>query len=205
VAKKRVWVKNLFITTLNYGLNLLGVQPVADSKNKIAGKKPATSKEIVNLKPTTEVVRKMVTPPAGSKSRPLKRPAPVTQVVDQPIQSQVPTKLAPNKNNKVMNEQTMKNKYRIFCDMDGVLVDFDKGYEDLTGLHTKHADVQDSNDFWNKFREGLKEKNIHVPLIFCGNSQEWESVSPTIFLGNLQKPLAPFQVKELLEKIYLPH
>jgi hypothetical protein len=64
------------------------------------------------------------------------------------------------KNNKVMNEQTMKNKYRIFCDMDGVLVDFDKGYEDLTGLHTKHADVQDSNDFWNKFREGLKEKNI---------------------------------------------
>jgi 5'(3')-deoxyribonucleotidase len=44
--------------------------------------------------------------------------------------------------------------------MDGVLVDFDKGYEDLTGLHTKHADVQDSNDFWNKFREGLKEKNI---------------------------------------------
>ena len=55
------------------------------------------------------------------------------------------------------------------------------------------------------FLKGLKEKNIHVPLIFCGNSQEWESVSPTIFLGNLQKPLAPFQVKELLEKIYLPH
>lgn len=62
--------------------------------------------------------------------------------------------------NEVMNEQKETNKYRIFCDMDGVLVDFDKGYEDLTGLHTKHADVQDSNDFWNKFREGLKEKNI---------------------------------------------
>ena len=62
--------------------------------------------------------------------------------------------------NKVMNEQQTTNKYRIFCDMDGVLVDFDKGYEDLTGLHTKHVDVQDSNEFWNKFREGLKEKNI---------------------------------------------
>ena len=64
------------------------------------------------------------------------------------------------KNNEVMNEEKEKSKYRIFCDMDGVLVDFDKGYEDLTGLHTKHVDVQDSNDFWNKFREGLKEKNI---------------------------------------------
>jgi hypothetical protein len=64
------------------------------------------------------------------------------------------------KNNKVMNEEKEKSKYIIFCDMDGVLVDFDKGYEDLTGLHTKHADVQDSNDFWNKFKSSLTEKNM---------------------------------------------
>jgi DNA-binding NtrC family response regulator len=55
------------------------------------------------------------------------------------------------------------------------------------------------------FLKGLKDKNIHVPLILCGTSQEWDSFSSTIFLGHLQKPLAPFQVKELLEKIYLPH
>ena len=28
--------------------------------------------------------------------------------------------------------EAIKPKYIIFCDMDGVLVDFDKGYKDLT-------------------------------------------------------------------------
>lgn len=83
---------------------------MANSKNKIAAKKPSTSKEIANLKPTTEVVRKMVTPPAGSKSRPLKRPAPVTQVVDQPIPSQVPIKLAPSKDDKFANPKDDADK-----------------------------------------------------------------------------------------------
>jgi nicotinamide mononucleotide adenylyltransferase len=64
------------------------------------------------------------------------------------------------KNNKVMNEEKEKSKYTIFCDMDGVLVDFDKGYEDLTGLHTKHADVQDNKVFWNKFKQSLGDKNM---------------------------------------------
>ena len=63
------------------------------------------------------------------------------------------------KNNTVMNEQK-ETKYMIFCDMDGVLVDFDKGYEELTGLNTKHADVQDSSNFWNKFKSSLEEKNM---------------------------------------------
>ena len=61
--------------------------------------------------------------------------------------------------NEVMNEQK-ETKYMIFCDMDGVLVDFDKGYEELTGLNTKHADVQDSSNFWNKFKSSLEEKNM---------------------------------------------
>jgi nicotinamide mononucleotide adenylyltransferase len=64
------------------------------------------------------------------------------------------------KNNKVMNEEKERSKYIIFCDMDGVLVDFDKGYENLTGLHTKHADVQNSNDFWNTFRSSLAKKSM---------------------------------------------
>lgn len=51
-------------------------------------------------------------------------------------------------------------KYYIFCDMDGVLVDFDKGYKDLTGVSTKHADVQNSKDFWNKLESSLKEKGL---------------------------------------------
>jgi len=47
-------------------------------------------------------------------------------------------------------------KYYIFCDMDGVLVDFDKGYKDLTGVSTHHADAQGKNEFWKTFRDGLK-------------------------------------------------
>ena len=48
----------------------------------------------------------------------------------------------------------------IFCDMDGVLVDFDRGYQELTGMSTHHADAQGKDEFWAKFRQGLKDKDI---------------------------------------------
>ena len=48
----------------------------------------------------------------------------------------------------------------IFCDMDGVLVDFDEGYKQLTGVTTQHADSQGKNEFWSLFRDSLKEKDI---------------------------------------------
>jgi 5'(3')-deoxyribonucleotidase len=56
--------------------------------------------------------------------------------------------------------EAIKPKYIIFCDMDGVLVDFDKGYEDLTGKHTKHADLQDKNEFWGLLGRSLEEKGL---------------------------------------------
>ena len=56
--------------------------------------------------------------------------------------------------------EAIKPKYLIFCDMDGVLVDFDKGYKDLTGKSTNHADVQDKNDFWRLLDKSLKEKGL---------------------------------------------
>ena len=88
------------------------------------------------------------------------------------------------KNNTVMNEQKEKSKYIIFCDMDGVLVDFEKGYEDLTGLHTKHVDVQDSNEFWNKFRLSLEEKGMTeydywVNLEWMSDGKQlWDYIKP---------------------------
>lgn len=48
----------------------------------------------------------------------------------------------------------------IYCDMDGVLVDFDKGYKELTGLTVHHADSQGRDEFWRLFRDSLKEKDI---------------------------------------------
>ena len=56
--------------------------------------------------------------------------------------------------------EAIKPKYLIFCDMDGVLVDFDKGYKDLTGKPTHHADVQDKNDFWRLLDKSLEEKEL---------------------------------------------
>jgi 5'(3')-deoxyribonucleotidase len=56
--------------------------------------------------------------------------------------------------------EAIKPKYTIFCDMDGVLVDFDKGYEDLTGKHTKHSDLQDKNEFWGLLGRSLKDKGL---------------------------------------------
>jgi hypothetical protein len=56
--------------------------------------------------------------------------------------------------------EAIKPKYLIFCDMDGVLVDFDKGYKDLTGKSTNHADVQDKNDFWRLLDKSLEEKGL---------------------------------------------
>lgn len=37
--------------------------------------------------------------------------------------------------------------YEVYCDMDGVLVDFDKGYENLTGKSVKNIFVSDKS-FW---------------------------------------------------------
>jgi FMN phosphatase YigB (HAD superfamily) len=56
--------------------------------------------------------------------------------------------------------EAIKPKYLIFCDMDGVLVDFDKGYKDLTNMSTSHANEQGKTEFWNLFRKSLEEKEL---------------------------------------------
>jgi len=56
--------------------------------------------------------------------------------------------------------EAIRPKYTIFCDMDGVIVDFDKGYEELTGKSTNHASLQDKNEFWGLLNNSLKEKNL---------------------------------------------
>ena len=38
--------------------------------------------------------------------------------------------------------------YTIYCDLDGVLADFAKGYEELTGIDTRTRFVKDNEKFW---------------------------------------------------------
>jgi hypothetical protein len=42
-------------------------------------------------------------------------------------------------------------QYQIYCDMDGVLVDFDKGYKNLVGVEP--SSVLDKNEFWDPITE----------------------------------------------------
>ena len=42
----------------------------------------------------------------------------------------------------------VKEKYEIYCDMDGVLVDFERGYEELTGKNIRGNHVKGDADFW---------------------------------------------------------
>ena len=114
------------------------------------------------------------------------------------------------KNNKVMNEKKEKSKYLIFCDMDGVLVDFDKGYEELTGLSTKHVDVQDSNDFWNKFKSSLTEKNMEEYDYWANlkwmpdGKQLWnyiKSYNPYILTAPSRDPGSKLGKKEWVERL----
>jgi hypothetical protein len=44
-----------------------------------------------------------------------------------------------------LNEAEEK-QYKIYCDMDGVLVDFERGYKDLTGTEASYA--TNPNEFW---------------------------------------------------------
>jgi cytidyltransferase-like protein len=45
-------------------------------------------------------------------------------------------------------EEQENPKYKIYVDMDGVIVDFDGGYEKLTGITTKEADKKGPEFFW---------------------------------------------------------
>ena len=44
-------------------------------------------------------------------------------------------------------KELINNKYEVFCDIDGVLADFDAGYEKLTGVHPNHAN--EGAAFWD--------------------------------------------------------
>jgi len=80
-------------------------------------------------------------------------------------------------------EVKKSKKYYIFCDMDGVLVDFDEGYKQLTGMSTHHADAQGKKEFWKAFRQGLKDKNISEESYWAnldwqpGGKELWDYIS----------------------------
>jgi hypothetical protein len=80
--------------------------------------------------------------------------------------------------------ENVDSEYVIYCDMDGVLCDFDLGYERLTGMSTAKANTQGSSFFWNLFRKKLKEKDMPEKEFWAnlpwqpGGQELWKAISP---------------------------
>jgi PAS domain-containing protein len=76
--------------------------------------------------------------------------------------------------------------YVIYCDMDGVLCDFDQGYKDLTGESTDEANAKGKSYFWKLFRESVRknERDFWANLPWQPGGQElWNYIkqySPNI-------------------------
>jgi FMN phosphatase YigB (HAD superfamily) len=51
-----------------------------------------------------------------------------------------------------------QQQYKLYCDMDGVIVDFERGYNDLTGKKTPSVDsTYNKNDFWSTITKAGKD------------------------------------------------
>ena len=66
-------------------------------------------------------------------------------------------------------------KYTIYCDLDGVLVDFDKGYKDLTGMTTQEANSQGDKVFWEPIAKAGEKYWVDLEWMSKGK-QLWDYI-----------------------------
>ena len=60
----------------------------------------------------------------------------------------------------ILREEETASHYKIYCDMDGVLVDFEKGYKDLTGRTAREGEALGMDQFWAPLdKAGIKNDN----------------------------------------------
>jgi hypothetical protein len=75
-------------------------------------------------------------------------------------------------------------KYTVYCDMDGVLCNFDLGYEKLTDMSTAKANSYSKSFFWDLFRKKLDEKGVKERDFWAnlpwqpGGQKLWETIAP---------------------------
>jgi hypothetical protein len=68
-----------------------------------------------------------------------------------------------------------EKQYKIYCDMDGVLVDFEKGYKDLTGTEASYS--TDPNEFWEPITKA--GAGFWIRLKWMPDGKElWDYIKP---------------------------
>ena len=65
-------------------------------------------------------------------------------------------------------------KYKIFCDLDGVLIDFNKGYEKLTGIDLGNTHYNDTS-FWDPINKAGYDFWINLEWMKDGK-QLWDYI-----------------------------
>ncbi len=106
---------------------------------------------------------------------------------------------------------------KLFCDLDGVLVDFNKGYYNLTGIDLNGKEFQNSKEFWKpidkagiKFWENLEWmpdgkklwKNIKYfnPILLSAPSSNYDSHKGKIKWVERELPGVSLVLKKAKEK-----
>jgi hypothetical protein len=74
-------------------------------------------------------------------------------------------------------KEVEEQKYTIYCDMDGVIVDFDQGYKDLTGMTTDEANSNGNKVFWDPIKQAGAGFWIRLKWMSDGH-QLWDYISP---------------------------
>lgn len=76
---------------------------------------------------------------------------------------------------EIFEEGVGEEAHKIYCDMDGVLVDFEKGYEELTGRNIRGQHSAGNEDFWGPISKAGAQFWIKLPWMSDGK-QLWEYI-----------------------------
>jgi hypothetical protein len=102
-------------------------------------------------------------------------------------------------------EQTPQSQYKIYCDMDGVLCDFDERFEDLNPEHLKPSEYiskYNTNKFWDLI-DSYKEKFWSEMQWMPDGQQLWEYIkkyNPSLLSAPSKKASSRFGKRLWVDK-----
>lgn len=69
------------------------------------------------------------------------------------------------------------SKYRIFCDLDGVIIDFNQGYKDLTNITLDKSEHRSDSKFWEPIEKAGYDFWANLKWMSDGHIL-WNFISP---------------------------